>query len=113
MTSFRESVLSVVRSIPRGRTMTYGEVAARAGRPRAHRAVAGIMSRNVDPTVPCHRVVGADGSMRGYNVFSRPRETLAHDVVEFLERLPYTRGRGGDAESVKRALLEAEGVIFS
>lgn len=47
--------------------MTYKEVAARAGNPRAARAVGAIMAANKDKTIPCHRVIGSDGSMHGYN----------------------------------------------
>ncbi len=64
---FRERVLKVVAKIPRGKTLTYKEVARRAGNPRAFRAVGNVMSRNYDPKVPCHRVVGADGKVGGYN----------------------------------------------
>ena len=64
---FAEKVRKVVRSIPKGKTMSYGLVAQRAGRPGAARAVGMIMSRNDDKTVPCHRVVRADGKITGYN----------------------------------------------
>ncbi len=47
--------------------MTYGEVATKAGRPGAARAVGYIMSMNYDETVPCHRVVRADGKVGDYN----------------------------------------------
>lgn len=64
---FGRRVFTVVRKIPRGKTMTYGEVARRAGRPRAYRAVGNILSKNYDPKIPCHRVVRADGNLGGYN----------------------------------------------
>lgn len=51
-----------------GETLTYGELARRAGNPRAARAVGRIMARNPFPlVVPCHRVVGADGSLTGFS----------------------------------------------
>lgn len=53
--------------IPKGKTMTYGEVAAVAGNPHAARAVGYIMSKNYDPKIPCHRVVRADGKVGDYN----------------------------------------------
>ena len=60
-------IYEVVASIPAGSTMTYGEVAAAAGRPDAPRAVGTAMARNpFAPVIPCHRVVGSDGSLRGY-----------------------------------------------
>ena len=65
--SFTERVYAVVAKIPRGRTMTYKEVAARAGSPHAYRAVGNIMHNNPDTKrVPCHRVVRSDGDTGGY-----------------------------------------------
>ena len=67
MKTFTEKVYAVVARIPRGRTMTYGEVARRAGSPNAARAVGNIMHNNPDTTkVPCHRVVRSDGTPGGY-----------------------------------------------
>lgn len=83
--SFQESVLRVVCAIPRGKTMSYAEVARRAGYPGAARAVGSLMKRNFDPAVPCHRVIRSDGRPGDYN-------------------------RGG--EEAKRILLIAEGVTF-
>jgi len=65
--SFAGRVRRVVRSIPRGKTLTYGEVAEAAGSPGAARAVGTIMKHNFDPSVPCHRVVRADGTPGEYN----------------------------------------------
>ena len=64
---FKERVLAVVRRIPRGSTLSYGEVAFLAGNERAARAVGRIMSQNYDKTVPCHRVIRADGKLGEYN----------------------------------------------
>lgn len=82
---FAARVRSVVRRIPHGRVATYGDVAAAAGRPRAHRAVGNIMRTTSDSSVPCHRVISAGGKLGGYG-----RDLFA-----------------------KRALLFAEGVIVS
>ena len=65
--SFAERVRDIVRNIPRGETMSYGEVAEAAGSPGAARAVGTIMNPNLDPSVPCHRVIKADGSAGEYN----------------------------------------------
>ncbi len=78
---FGDRVRAVVRDIPKGSTVSYQEVAKRAGNPKAARAVAQVMAKNFDPTVPCHRVIRSDGTLGGYN-------------------------RGGEAG--KRAILEAE-----
>lgn len=67
MTSFSDAVYAVVRTIPKGQTMTYKQVAEAAGRPKAFRAVGTILNKNYDPSIPCHRVVRSDGKMGGYN----------------------------------------------
>lgn len=82
---FSARVLSVVRRIPPGRVATYGDVAALAGRLRAWRAVGNIMRSCGRPDVPCHRVIASGGRLGGY----------------------------GGNEAMKRALLIAEGVVFS
>ncbi len=82
MTQFTTDVEEAVRSIPAGEVRSYQAVARAIGRPGAARAVANVMARNIDPTVPCHRVIRADGKLGGYN-------------------------RGG--EEAKRAILLSEG----
>jgi O-6-methylguanine DNA methyltransferase len=67
MMTFTERVKKVVAAIPKGKVMTYKEVAAKAGNENAARAVARIMAANYDPAVPCHRVIRSDGSLAGYN----------------------------------------------
>ncbi len=63
---FKAKVLSIVKAIPKGQTMTYGEVAKKAGSPQAARAVGALMRQNKDKKIPCHRVVGSKG-LGGYN----------------------------------------------
>lgn len=66
-TAFETEVYRIVTAIPPGETMTYADVASRAGRPGAARAVGAAMAKNrFAPLIPCHRVVGTDGSLRGY-----------------------------------------------
>lgn len=65
--SFKEKVWAVVKKIPKGKVLTYGEVARLAGSPGAARAVGTILSTNYDPAIPCHRVIRKDGGMGGYN----------------------------------------------
>jgi methylated-DNA-[protein]-cysteine S-methyltransferase len=82
---FHEAVLHELARVPYGRTETYGSLAAKVGRPKAARAVGTVMHRNPIPIVlPCHRIVGANGSLTGY--------------------------AGG--LHVKRALLELEGAML-
>jgi methylated-DNA-[protein]-cysteine S-methyltransferase len=64
---FSIAVLEELARVPYGHTATYGELAARAGSPKAARAVGMVMNRNPIPIVlPCHRIVGASGSLVGY-----------------------------------------------
>jgi O-6-methylguanine DNA methyltransferase len=65
--TFAEKVRAIVKKIPKGKTMTYKEVAAKAGNSKAARAVGAIMRTNYDKSIPCHRVVRTDGGMGGYN----------------------------------------------
>ncbi len=65
--SFKEKVFAVVGKIPKGKVLTYKQVAERAGSPRAARAVGSILKNNFDPAIPCHRVIRSDGGMGGYN----------------------------------------------
>jgi methylated-DNA-[protein]-cysteine S-methyltransferase len=66
-TPFQARVWRLLRAIPLGRTISYAELAARAGAPRAFRAVARANATNpVSLFVPCHRVVGKTGELRGY-----------------------------------------------
>lgn len=60
-------VLKIVSRIPRGRTMTYCQVAKLAGNSRAYRAVGNILHKNHNPKIPCHRVIRSDGCPGGYN----------------------------------------------
>lgn len=66
-TTFKEKVFATVKKIPRGKILTYKQVAKLAGRPRAYRAVGNILNKNWDPNIPCHRVIRSDGKAGGYN----------------------------------------------
>ena len=85
-TPFQQRVWAVLREIPYGQTRSYRELALAAGSPRGYRAVGMANHRNPIPIlIPCHRAVGADGSLTGY---------------------------AGGLE-LKRKLLELEGVLTS
>jgi methylated-DNA-[protein]-cysteine S-methyltransferase len=84
MLTFTEKVKDIVRKIPKGKMMTYKEVAEKAGSRNAARAVGSIMKGNYDPKIPCHRVIRSDGKIGEYN-------------------------RGGRKEKVRK--LRAEGAI--
>lgn len=65
---FASRVYEVLRAVPAGSTLSYGELAARAGSPRAARAVGRAMATNpLAPFVPCHRVLGAGGALTGFS----------------------------------------------
>jgi methylated-DNA-[protein]-cysteine S-methyltransferase len=66
-TPFQLRVWEALRSIPYGETATYAELAAAVGKPSAFRAVGAANGRNpISVIVPCHRVIGADGTLTGY-----------------------------------------------
>jgi len=66
--AFHRQVYEVARTIPPGRTMTYGEIARRLGAPHESREVGRALGKNpVAIIVPCHRVLGADGKMGGFS----------------------------------------------
>jgi O-6-methylguanine DNA methyltransferase len=65
--TFTEKVLKVVSRIPKGKTLSYKQVAEKAGSPGASRAVGSILKQNYDPAVPCHRVIKSNGEIGEYN----------------------------------------------
>ena len=65
--TFKEKVLTVVQQIPKGKTLTYKQVATKAGSANASRAVGSILKRNYNPDIPCHRVIRSDGVAGEYN----------------------------------------------
>jgi methylated-DNA-[protein]-cysteine S-methyltransferase len=79
--SFDRAVWKVLREVPGGKTVTYGELARRAGYPGAARAVGGAMHRNPIPIViPCHRVIGEGGFITGFGLgLWRKRWLLDHE----------------------------------
>jgi methylated-DNA-[protein]-cysteine S-methyltransferase len=82
-TAFQRTVWAALRRIPAGTTLTYGALAATIGRPTAMRAVGAANGANILAIiVPCHRVIGADGTLTGYGSgLPRKRWLLAHEGV--------------------------------
>jgi len=74
--TFRKKVLEIVKKIPKGKVMTYAEVAQAAGLPKAWRAVGNILSKNKNPKVPCYRVIKSTGEIGGYNRGKRKKISL-------------------------------------
>ncbi len=76
-TPFQQEVWNALRHIPPGTTITYAELARRVGRPSAVRAVASACGANkLAIVIPCHRVVGSDGSLTGYRWGIRIKHAL-------------------------------------
>ena len=80
-TPFQQQVWQTLRDIPAGKTISYRELAARAGRPGAIRAAGFANGQNpISIVLPCHRVVGSDGSLTGYGGgLARKRWLLQHE----------------------------------
>lgn len=83
-TDFERRVWRALRRIPAGRTLSYGELARKLGSPQAARAVGGACGRNpIAVVIPCHRVIGADGSITGYGGgIERKRWLLRHESAQ-------------------------------
>lgn len=76
MITFQDKVYQVVRKIPKGKVMTYKEVAEKTGSPRAWRAVGNILNKNRNPKVPCHRVIKSSGQIGGYGKGTNKKASL-------------------------------------
>lgn len=78
--SFTQRCYELCRAIPRGKAVTYGELARAAGNAKASRAVGNAMRTNPDaPRTPCHRVVGRDGKLTGYAFGLSKKEMLLRE----------------------------------
>jgi methylated-DNA-[protein]-cysteine S-methyltransferase len=76
-TDFQKMVWGLLCEIPRGQTITYGELAQRAGNPKASRAVGAANGKNPLPIIiPCHRVIGSNGKLTGYAGGVEAKKTL-------------------------------------
>jgi len=93
-TPFQQDVWSALMNIPYGETVSYGELARQLGRPRASRAVGAANGRNPIPIIiPCHRVIGADGSLTGFGGGLAIKRRLLKLESEHWQTLP-GRSRG-------------------
>ena len=84
---FTNQVYKILRTVPQGKVVTYGQLAKLAGSPKAARAVGMAMRINPDaPQTPCHRVVASDGSLTGYSGIGgvhRKKSMLIDEGVKF------------------------------
>jgi len=96
-TPFQQRVWREIARIPRGETITYAELASRAGNPAAVRAAGAATGRNpISLIVPCHRVVGSDGSLTGYaGGLERKRRLLALEAGSANSRRSGATSRAG------------------
>jgi methylated-DNA-[protein]-cysteine S-methyltransferase len=86
-TDFQKRVWSALRTIPYGQTRSYSEIAAQIGAPRAVRAVGAANGRNPIPIiVPCHRVIGASGSLVGFGGGLEWKRLLLDLEATYVER---------------------------
>ncbi len=76
ITKFQKKVYQAVKKIPKGKVMTYKEVARVVNRPRACRAIGNVLNKNIDPKIPCHRVIRSDGRVGGYRWGTRRKLKL-------------------------------------
>jgi methylated-DNA-[protein]-cysteine S-methyltransferase len=88
-TAFQKRVWKQLEQIPFGKTISYGELARRIGNPNASRAVGLANGRNpISIVVPCHRVIGADGSLTGYGGGVERKDILLRHEAEVATRRP-------------------------
>lgn len=77
MTDFQNKVLELVSKIPRGKVVTYKQIAEALGKPRAYRVVGNAVGSNPRPVeIPCHRVVRSDGRVGGYRLGRDKKKAL-------------------------------------
>lgn len=76
LTPFQQKVYNVVKKIPKGKTLTYKQVAQKIGQPRAYRAVGSALKKNYAPSIPCHRVIRSDGKLGQYNRGAEMKEKI-------------------------------------
>ena len=86
-TAFQQRVWQALRAVPPGRTVSYGEIARRLGRPKAVRAVARAVASNpVAVAIPCHRVIASDGALSGYRWGTARKRALLNREAAGHER---------------------------
>ena len=82
ITKFQQKVYDFVKTIPKGKTTTYKEVAVAIGKPKAFRAVGNALNKNpFAPVVPCHRVIRSDGKIGGFVHGTRKKVKLLQNEL--------------------------------
>ncbi len=96
--TFKDRVYSITRAIPKGKVVTYGQLAKLAGKPKAARAIGMYMRTNPDaPHTPCHRVVASNGALTGYSgkggIAGKQRMLLKEGVFFIKENVDLSRSQ--------------------
>ena len=90
-TEFQKIVWNEIKRIPRGQTITYKELAAKIGRPKAYRAVANACAKNPQLIIiPCHRVIRSDRQLGGYmgaKGIERKKKLLKKEGIKFKDNI--------------------------
>ncbi|MCI4336906.1 MAG: methylated-DNA--[protein]-cysteine S-methyltransferase [Thermoplasmata archaeon] len=108
--AFDRSVWNTLLKVPAGTTVTYGELARRSGHAGAARAVGGAMHRNPIPIViPCHRVVGDEGSLHGFGMgLWRKRWLLSHEGAWPIRSRSFEGPRHRDQRTLDEVVLSSD-----
>lgn len=88
--NFAEQVYQIVKQIPKGKVSTYGQIAARLGKPKAARAVGNVLHVNPYKSVSCHRVVNREGRVAknfGGGGWQKQKQRLLDEGVTFIDKL--------------------------
>ena len=90
-TKFQKTVWNEIKRIPRGKTITYKELAVKIGKPKSYRAVATACAKNPQLIIiPCHRVIRSDGKLGGYmgkKGIERKKKLLKKEGVKFINNI--------------------------
>jgi len=90
MSNFKEEVYKLVRSIPKGKVITYGEIAVKLGKPQWARQVGWALHQNTDSKTPCHRVVDRSGRLApnfAFDGWKEQKRRLISEGVKFRDEM--------------------------
>lgn len=89
--TFQESIYRVVKKIPKGKVLTYKQVAEKIGKPGAYRAVGNALNKNRNKDVPCHRVIRSDGKIGGYAWGNKKKKEILKREGYPASDVPHTK----------------------
>lgn len=88
--SFKLQIYELIKKIPKGKVMTYGQIAQKIGRPRAARAVGNVLHQNTSSQIPCHRVVNREGEIAfnfAHGGEKKQQQLLLKEGVKFKDKI--------------------------